>query len=166
MLTRVLILTPLILSLAVTLFAGQSKIDMTGIWGLDREKSENLEGEDYLLVAIKIVQKADSLSTERTYELWYGDRYPFIENLVLNGEDHKHYIYEMPRKISGKWSKDGKSVSLNISGVLYTDSGDIEYNSNETWSLHEKGSVLTIVSKRAVSSETSTRILVYTKQKD
>ena len=79
-----------------TLGLAKGKVDMSGDWSIDREKTEAL-GNQIFLAGIQITHKKDSLITVRTYENEYGEQYPFNEKLTLDSKEHKITVYEMPR---------------------------------------------------------------------
>ena len=101
--------------------------------------------------------------TERTYENDYGEQYPFEENLTLDGKESNIVIYEMPRKTTARWSEDGKSLIISSTIKYYGDSGEGEFSVKETWSLKEKGTVLSIDYTGSSPNGTNTGTYIFKK---
>ncbi|MGB8490612.1 MAG: hypothetical protein WCE64_06095, partial [Bacteroidales bacterium] len=59
------------------------KNDFSGKWMLDRTKSTPTENSP-ILVRLTVQVKADSLLTERVYDVGDGSEYPFNENVALD----------------------------------------------------------------------------------
>lgn len=139
-----LVLTALFLMLSVSLFAGKKKVNFSGKWVLDKEKTELAENSIFL-AEISIKQVGDSLFTVRTYESDYdGGIYPFDEDLTLDGKEYEIYIYNMPRTASAIWSEKGKGIIINSKVTFYGDQGDVDIISRETLTLEKKGTLLLI----------------------
>jgi hypothetical protein len=128
---------------SITAVAYSGNANFSGEWILDKEKSDLSESPLYLS-KITITQKADSVFTTRTYMNEYGEQYPFDEEITLDGEEREIVIYEMKRRTAAHWSEDGKSLLITSKTKYYGDSGEEEFSVEETWSLDEKGMVLSI----------------------
>ena len=159
-----LLLTAVFLMLSVSLFAAKKKVNFSGKWVLDKEKTEIAENSIFL-VEISIKQVGDSLFTVRGYENDYdGGFYPFDEDLTLDGKEYEIFIYDMPRTTSAKWSKKGKSIIINSKMTVYGDAGDFDMLSEETLTLEEKGTLLIINLKTTAGEEESEVILYFNKE--
>jgi hypothetical protein len=76
--------------------------------------------------------KADSILTERYYDVGDGQEYPFDENLPLNGSNVSITIYDMPRKTNVTFSDMDNTVSLTSTTTFYDSGTPIDFNSKET----------------------------------
>lgn len=160
-----LLLTAVLLMLSVSLFAGKKKLDFSGKWVLDKEKTEIAENSIFL-TEINIKQVGDSLFTVRSYENDYdGGVYPFDEDLTLDGKEYEIFIYNMPRTASAKWSDKGKSIIINSKITFYGDQGDVDMIAEETLSLKKKGTLLIINLKSKAGEEETEGILYFKKEK-
>jgi len=159
-----LLLTTVFLMLSVSLFAGKKKVNFSGKWVLDKEKTEVAENSIFL-IEISIEQVGDSLFTVRSYENDNdGGVYPFDEDLTLDGKEYEIYIYNMPRTASARWSKKGKSIIINSKITFYGDQGDVDMIAEETLTLEEKGTVLLINIKSKTGEEESEVIFYFNKE--
>ena len=140
---------------SITAFAADGNVDFSGEWKLNKEKTD-LSGSQLILAKMEITHKGNSLLTVRTYENDYGEQYPFEENLTLDGKESNIVIYEMPRKTTARWSEDRKTLIISSTTKYYSDSGEGEFSVKETWSLKEKGTVLSIDYSASSSSGTIT----------
>ncbi len=128
---------------SITAFAYSGNVNFSGEWMLDKEKTE-LSESPLFLSKITIIQKEDSLLTTRTYMNEYGEQYPFDEEITLNGEEKEIVIYEMKRRTAARWAEDGKSLLITSKTKYYGDTGEEEFSVEETWSLEEEGTILSI----------------------
>ncbi|MCD6566991.1 MAG: hypothetical protein J7K53_13720 [Bacteroidales bacterium] len=159
-----LLLTAIFLMLSVSLFAGKKKVNFSGKWVLDKEKTEIAENSIFL-TEISIKHVGDSLFTIRSYESDYdGGVYPFDEDLTLDGKEYEIYIYDMPRTASAKWSDKGKSIIINSKVTFYGDQGDVDMIAEETFTLEKKGTLLIINSKNKTGEEETEGILYFNKE--
>jgi hypothetical protein len=139
--TALSILFLLIFAPVITSF-GQ-KVDFSGEWKLNREKT-TLTDNSLFLSGIKIILRNDSLLTTRAYENSNGEEYPFDENLSLDGKEGKIVIYDMPR--TSKVSKAAGQESLIFESVtIFTGQyGADSLVSKETWKLDPESKNLVI----------------------
>ena len=128
---------------SIMAFAYSGNVNFSGEWKLDKEKTE-LSESPLFLSKIKITQKEDSVLTTRTYTNQYGEQYPFDEEITVDGEEREIVIYEMKRRTAALWSEDGKGLLISSKTKYYGDSGEEEFSVEETWSLVEKGTILSI----------------------
>ena len=141
MANRLSLLILFLLALPVVTSVAAGKVDLSGDWIMDREKTELADNQIYL-AAINVVHKGDSLFTVRTYENEYREQYPFDENLTLDGKEYKITIYDMPRTTTANWSEDGKAVQIASKVLFYGDSGEVEVEITEKWTLQQDGNLL------------------------
>ena len=124
-------------------FATGQKVDFSGDWTLDKEKTV-LANSQILLSKISIKITSDSLLTLRVYESENGDEYPFVENTTLNGNESKIVIYNMPRRSKAYWSDKDESLIFE-SVITYTgNNGTDDISMIETWKIDKERKILTI----------------------
>ena len=128
---------------SITAFAFNGNVNFTGEWRLDKEKTD-LSGSPLFLSKITITQKENSVLTARTYMNEYGEQYPFDEEFTPGGEESEIVIYEMTRRTAASWSEDDNSILITSKTKYYGNSGEEEFSVTETWSLNEKGTILSI----------------------
>ncbi len=138
------------------------KDDFTGTWRLDRSKSTPVENIP-TLVRLTVQLKADSLLTERVYDVGDGEEYPFTENVVLDGTELKTTIYEMPRKIKAVWSDAEKAFMVESTTTINGQYGPEDFVSKEIWKTDSGTKTLTINFKNTISAGNSEGVLVFTK---
>ena len=143
MLKKISLSMVLLLILSFAILSCKDKVNFSGEWTLDREKTD-LTGNNLFLAKFTVTQKESNLLTVRTYENEYGEQYPFDEPLTLDGKEYKITIYDMPRTSAARWSEDKKSLIIDSHIVFYNDYGELEIESTETWTLTEKGTVLSL----------------------
>ena len=143
MLKRLSIPVLFLFLLSLTSFGPRGKVNFTGEWKLDKEKTD-LSDSPLYLSKIKISQEKDIMQTTRTYTNQNGEQYPFDEEITVDGEEREIMIYEMKRRTSAKWSEDGKSLIIKSITKYWGDSGEEEFSIDETWNLDKKGNILSI----------------------
>ena len=165
MFNKNILLTAVFLMLSVSLFAGKKKVNFSGKWVLDKEKTEIAENSIFL-VEISIKQVGDSLFTVRSYENDNdGGVYPFDEDITLDGKEYEIFIYDMPRTASAKWADKGKSIVINSKITFYGDQGDVDMIAEETLTLEEKGTVL-LINLKSKTGEEETEVILHFKKEE
>lgn len=151
----------MVLSFIFTISAIAQKSSFSGNWKLDRAKSvlpENMP----ILAKITVALKADSILTERFYDIGDGQEYPFDENLPLNGANVSITIYDMPRKANVTWSETDKTVNLTSTITFYDSGTAVDFNSKETWKV-DQANTMTISFVNKSSQGEATGKFVFTK---
>ena len=133
----------MVLTIIFTISATAQKSDFSGIWKLDRQKSQ-VSGNTPFLVKISVTLKADSLLTVRTYDVGDGQEYPFTENLSVDNKESSITIYEMPRKARARWSEPDNTVDLESTITFNGSGGPEDFASKETWKIDKENNTLTI----------------------
>lgn len=143
--------------------SGQSPI-FSGEWKLNKEKSTG-QNNQLFLSKMTILQKNDSIFTNRVYENGYGEAYPFQENLSLNGAESKITIYDMPRKAKASLTENNKSIAFESITTFYGNGGADDLKTKETWSVENEGKMLKIDYSTSYSGGTSDGTLYFDKVK-
>ena len=142
---------------------GQSQL-FSGEWKLNKEKSTT-QNDQLFLSKMTILQKNDSLFTNRVYENGNGESYPFKENLSLNGAESKISIYDMPRKAKASLSENNKSIEFESITTFYGNGGADDLKTKETWSVENEGKTLKMGYSTSYSGGTSDGTLYFDKVK-
>jgi hypothetical protein len=138
-----LMTTMLLISIAA--WAGGGKVDFSGTWTMNAEKSATGEDAPRRVAAkMTVVQKGDSLSVERTFRRNTGEETSSIEKLMMDGKECVSTIMDRPRTSTATWSEDGKNLTIASKSVFERDGNKIEMSSTETWKLSEDGKILTV----------------------
>ena len=106
--------------LSFTSIGPRGKVNFSGEWKLDREKTD-LSDSPLYLSKIKISQEKDIMQTTRTYSNQNGEQYPFDEEITVDGEEREIAIYEMKRRTSAEWSEDGKNLIIKSKTKYWGD---------------------------------------------
>ncbi len=142
---------------------GQSPV-FSGKWKLNKEKS-TAQNDQLFLSKMTVLQKNDSLFTNRVYENGYGEAYPFQENLSLKGAESKITIYDMPRKAKASLSESNKSIAFESTTTFYGNGGADDLKTKETWSVENDGKTLKMDYSTSYSGGTSDGTLYFDKVK-
>lgn len=140
------------------------KVDFSGEWKLDREKTV-LADNQLFLSGITIQMKADSLLSTRVYENGMGEEYPFEENLSLDGKDCKIVIFEMPRTSKATLSDTDGSITIASTTTVNGNNGEEEFASKEVWKVDTTGQILTLEFTNTMSGNETTGTNYYKKAK-
>lgn len=151
----------MVLTIIFTISAIAQKSSFSGTWKLDRAKSV-LPEYTPILTKITVALKADSILTERFYDVGDGQEYPFDENLPLNGTNVSITIYDMPRKANVTWSDKDNTVNLTSTITFYDSGSPVDFNSKETWKV-DQANTLTISFVNKSSQGESTGHFVFSK---
>jgi hypothetical protein len=140
------------------------KVDFSGEWKLNREKS-TLPDAQLFLSKITLQVKSDSLLTTRVYENSNGEEYPFDEKLSLDGKECKLLIYEMPRTSTAKLSDENGSLLIASTTTFNGMNGQEDMVANETWKVESNGQMLTLTFTNKMSGAETSGTYYYDKVK-
>jgi hypothetical protein len=156
--TGLVILFMFITSLAVS----AQKPDFSGEWKLNREKTA-LTDNSLFLSGITIKIKADSLFTTRVYENSNGEKYPFDENVTLDGKEAKITIYDMPRITKANGVNTDGSLNVESKTTFYNNGSEDNLVAKEIWKI--AGEMLTIEFTNSMSAGSGSGTLYFNKTK-
>ena len=131
--------TMLILLLAVVVFAGAGKVDFSGEWLHNAEKSDYSEWGTTNKITIKQDKKQITFIREVASNM--GD-YTDQETITLDGEKCDSENERVRRTSVAAWSEDGKT--LNIKSDVYVLAFDIEVTAETNINLAEEGKVMLV----------------------
>ncbi len=150
----------------VIVSAQDSKVNFSGEWVLNAEKSDQPErpgGRRRGMLASKMVieQKDNKLVVERFRKNRDGEDVSTKLSYTLDGKKCKNDLNFGTRESVAKWSKDGKT--LTIESTITMSRGDREFTmeSTEKWSLDKD--TLTIEATRSTPRGERTSKAVYDK---
>jgi len=133
------------LLISIAAWAGAGKVDFSGTWAMNAEKSATGESAPRRVASkMTVAQKGDTLSVERTFIRNTGEVTTSIEKLTMDGKECVSTVMDRPRTSTATWSEDGKTMTIATKSVFERDGNKIEMNSTEAWKLSEDGKTLTV----------------------
>lgn len=120
-------------------------VDFSGTWVLNEEKCvlDNF-GVGNQAYKMEITQKENSLGVRRHFIVEWADDRIAEETLTLDGKEIKSEFFNSPRVATVNWSAGGEALLVE-SRVTFNRRGQIsEMVTRETWSVRERGQILSI----------------------
>lgn len=152
-----------LLAIPTISFAGE-KVDFSGEWKLNEDKSDLGEGRAFAAFKIAVKQEGNTLIIERTRSGRDGEERTSSETLSMDGKEN---INENERGSSTSvltWSEDGNSLTIKSKREFNRQGETFEMNSTEVWILAEDGKLLSIQSDISSSRGERSATLVYEKK--
>lgn len=121
-------------------------ISFSGKWLFNEGKSDlGKGGSGNVPYEMEIDQDEDILHVKKVMVVEYADDRITDEDILIDGTEMKSQLYNSPRISKANW--DGTSSSVKINSIVKFNRGgnNVEFKSNEEWSLHEGGNILKIV---------------------
>jgi hypothetical protein len=162
--TRVFISLSILLFLTTSTQVFVQAQSYSGEWKFDKEKSTAWNNRLFLS-KITVLQKSDSLFTNRVYENEYGEQYPFKEDLPLNGKECEIVIYDMPRKAKASLAAGDGSLNFESTTTFYGNNGADDVKTTEHWRTENSGKTLKIDYSTSYSGGTSSGTHYFNKVK-
>ena len=155
---KTLSLLPLFLLFVASLSAEDEKVDFSGEWYLQKDRSEPADISDRFVPAkIVAMQQGIDLLLEKTYST-----FAVYENLTLDGGVFRSEHRQSPRTTTASWVEDGTSLTIDTK-VEYRE--DFIVSMSEIWRLQENGGILSIVYSSESPRGGQKATLVYTQEK-
>jgi mannan endo-1,4-beta-mannosidase len=120
-------------------------VDFSGTWILNEERCvlDNFWTGN-LPYKMAITHKENSLSVRRHFVVEWGDDRIAEETSSLDGKEIRSEFFNSPRVTTMKWSADGDALIVE-SRVTFNRGGQTsEMVTKETWSVRERGRILSI----------------------
>jgi mannan endo-1,4-beta-mannosidase len=119
--------------------------DFSGTWILNEERCVlDSFGTGNLPYKMAITHKENSLSVRRHFVVEWGDDRIAEETSSLDGKEIRSEFFNSPRVTTMKWSADGDALIVE-SRVTFSRGGQTsEMVTKETWSVRERGRILSI----------------------
>jgi hypothetical protein len=150
--------------LASTSSFAARKIDFTGEWNLNEDKSDFGDGPAFAAIKIVVKQEGKTITIERTRMGRDGEERTSSETLTMDGKDN---INEGERGTSNTvvtWADDKTTLTIKSKREFSRDGEIFEMNSIEVWTLTEGGDILKIQSDISSPRGERSATLVYDKK--
>jgi len=158
-LMRFLSLTIVLILVAPAMIDAQTgKVDFTGTWALNAEKSTLPEGGGGPRMGggnITVTQEANLLTQTRTGQ----DGTPRVTKYTLDGKESINTTFGGESKSTAKWSADGKTLTI----ATKSNFNGNEMTSTAVWSLID-AKTLSVVSTRQTPDGEVKATMVYDKK--
>jgi hypothetical protein len=119
------------------------KVNFSGEWNLNKNKSDLGQFADYATRIIKADQKADMISISRTSNSFTGEEVTTMETLPFDGKETESTIFgNSKKKTTVKWSDDGQAFTMTYTMFLDFNGQTTEIKGVETWTLSDGGKTL------------------------
>ena len=155
-----------ILLLGTSLTARSQRVDFSGTWKLNGEKTDfGKLSENSTPIQMTMEQINDSIIIERFSKNRQGETHSYLEKLPFDGKDVEIMINATKKISSAQWSTDGqtfKEVAKYFNSSAPIEFG--EYRANEIWTLSDEGKTLTIMRVDQMKSGNYPKKMVYNKQ--
>jgi hypothetical protein len=136
----------LFFTMPMFLFAAEGKVNFSGDWALNEDKSELGEGRRGFFAATKMTatQGENNLTLERTSTRRSGDEVTTKSVYTLDGKECENSTDNSASKSTANWSDDGNSLNISSIIVFEWNENSMEVNTVEIWSLIEGGKALSL----------------------
>jgi hypothetical protein len=128
------------------LFAGEGKVNFSGTWNFNEEKSEMGEGGRFMRATkLVITQKDNDMTLERHATGRNGEEVTMTDKLTLDGKECENPAFrDNIKKSTVTWSEDGKNLTINATIEFNWEGNKSEFTSVEVYKLSDDGKTLTI----------------------
>lgn len=161
------ILMVLSLLIAGCVLAGEEKVNFTGEWSFNQDKSETDGGgrrRSMVSTKLEVKQEENKLAIKRTGQNRDGEEVIREEQITLDGKENELEGFGgRTSTVTAKWSDDGKTLTITSLMVFERQGSEIKITSTDVWALMEDGKVLSINSTRSSSRGERKSTLVYDK---
>ena len=129
-----------------TIFAGDGKVDFSGTWNFNEEKSEMGEGGRFMrMTKMVITQKDNDMTLERHSTRRDGEPFTMTDTLTLDGKECQNPAFgENTKKSTATWSENGKNLTINTTMEFWREGNKAEFTSVEVYKLSDDGKTLTV----------------------
>jgi len=142
----------------------QKRVDFSGKWTLNEDKSDLGEGRFFAASKLAITQDKKSITLERTRAGRDGEERTSSETITLDGKENVTETENRKTNSVATWSDDKSSLIIK-SNIEINRQGEImEMTRTETLSLGEDGKALKIKSDSSSSRGDRSVSLVYDKE--
>ena len=135
----------LFFTMPMFLFAAEGKVNFSGDWAVNQDKSELGEGRrGRAATKMTATQEGNNLTLERTSVRRGGEEATNKTVLTLDGKECENSTNRGTTKSTANWSADGKTLTITSIRVIERDGESMEFTTVEIWSLGEGGKALSI----------------------
>jgi len=133
------------LFVALPLLGAEPKVDFSGTWSLNPDKSKIGEGRGWRVASkLVITQKENELNIERTSTNRDGEASVTKEILTLDGKECTNTFRDNPRKSVVSWDAAGVQLTIASTMTFERNGNKRDIQSTEIWSLQDSGKSLSI----------------------
>ena len=149
----------------VALQAQSGKVNFTGSWTLNAEKSTQSQGGGRRMGGGNFIatQEGNLLTVERTMTNRDGETSTSTMKYTLDGKESVNANPRGDSKSVAKWSADGKSLTISTSRTFDMNGESRTMKSSEVWSLVD-ANTLKVVSTRDGQNGEVTTTMIYDKK--
>ena len=149
----------------VALQAQSGKVNFTGSWTLNAEKSTQSQGGGQRMGGGNFIatQEANFLTVERTRTNNSGETSTSTMKYTLDGKESVNTNPRGDSKSVAKWSADGKSLTISTTRTFDMNGESRTMKSSEVWNLVD-ANTLKVVSTRDGQNGEVTTTMVYDKK--
>ena len=149
----------------VALQAQSGKVNFTGSWTLNAEKSTQSQGGGQRMGGGNFIatQEGNLLTVERTRTNNSGETSTSTMKYTLDGKESVNTNPRGDSKSVAKWSADGKSLTISTSRTFDMNGESRTMKSSEVWNLVD-ANTLKVVSTRDGQNGEVTTTMVYDKK--
>jgi hypothetical protein len=135
----------LIFTMPMFLFAAEGKVNFSGDWAFNEEKSELGEGRRGRgATKMTATQEGNKLTLERTSTRRSGDEVTTESVFTLDGKECENSTNRGTTKSTANWSDDGKTLNITSVRVFERGGESMESTTVEIWSLIGDGKALSL----------------------
>jgi hypothetical protein len=128
----------------IALFA-QAKVNFSGQWTFNQEKSKLDEmGPAFLPAAMVVTQVDNELTVQKTFKSDFAEDFTAEEKMTLDGQECKSEFWNSPRVTTAVWTTNGDTLKIDSKTTFNMDGQTNEMTLKEKWALAEDGKVLLI----------------------
>lgn len=125
--------------------AGNSRVDFSGEWIFNEEKSKLDDwGVSFLPNKLKITQTENYIDIKKTFILEYADDTVAEEKLTFDGKEFKSEFMHYPRLMTAKWAEKSDTLYINSTSEVIGGGHTFNIKTNEIWTLQEQGNIIYI----------------------
>jgi len=137
----------LVAKLAPLQWGGKKPVNFSGEWSFDEGASTlDNSGTGRIPVRLRVDQSGDSLNIQKTLVSEYSDNTISQESMALDGKEHllKAPLSGNPRMVTAHLSADNDTLFIDTRET-YSAGGAVRQTlAQETWTLSEKGTLLSV----------------------
>jgi mannan endo-1,4-beta-mannosidase len=122
-----------------------ARVNFSGEWIFNEDKSVlDMYGVNGIPYKMKITQKENILAIQKTFILEYTDDMITNDTLNLESKEIASEFMNSPRITKTTWSPKNDTVFVKSKVMLKRNDQDVESVTSESWSLNDKGTILSL----------------------
>jgi len=141
-----------------------NRVDLSGDWTLDEERSELGGMGGGAPSVLRVVQRPDGIVVRRTIRSEYAADTVIEDRLALDGAPSRSEVDGSPRVTKARWSEDGGTLRIESKVTLSRRGPPADVTAVEEWKLLEGGRILAIRQSSTSAWGSRSATLVYEKR--